>query len=68
MSEPKERLIRLDEVMSRTGLTRSLLFKLVKVKSFPRSISLAGSAVAWPESKIDGWIAARIEAAEQEKQ
>jgi prophage regulatory protein len=66
VSESKERLIRLDEVMSRTGLTRSLLYKLMKESDFPKSITLAGSAVAWPESKIDSWIAARIEAAAQE--
>ncbi|MFM0647035.1 AlpA family transcriptional regulator [Paraburkholderia bryophila] len=66
MSEKKERLIRLEEVMNRTALTRSLLYKLVDAGEFPKGVKLCSSAVAWPESEVDKWIAARIEAAKQE--
>lgn len=66
-NEVQERLIRLEEVMSRTGLTRALLYQMMKKGDFPKSVKLTGRAVAWVESQINVWIAGRIEAAQKEK-
>lgn len=55
-----ERLIRLDEVCSKTGLSRSMVYLLIKKDQFPKQIVLAKRMVAWRESAIDEWIARKI--------
>lgn len=56
------RILRLPEVKTRTGLSRSTIYERIKAGTFPRHISLGVRSVGWLESEIDGWIAARIEA------
>ena len=56
------RLIRLDEVKERTGLTRSTLYAKVRAGLFPKPISLTSRCVAWLDSEIDAWIAERVNA------
>ena len=57
-----ERLIRLREVMTRTGRCRSSLYADIKSGRFPHSLSIGPRAVAWTESSISEWIASRIAA------
>ncbi|WP_168794444.1 helix-turn-helix transcriptional regulator [Paraburkholderia aromaticivorans] len=66
-TEIVERLIRLEEVMSRTGLTRALMYQMMKAGDFPKSVKITGRAVAWQSSLVDKWIQGRIEAAKKEK-
>ncbi len=54
------RLIRIKEVMHRTGLARSTIYKFMKLEKFPKQIEISGMA-AWDESEIDGWIFTQIE-------
>lgn len=60
-------LLRLKQVMVRTGLSRSSIYNKLDAKSphydpaFPRQISLGTASVAWVESEIDGWIESRIQ-------
>lgn len=54
------RLLRLPEVMHRTGLTRSTLYRRIAEGAFPKAYSLGGKIVAWAESDVDQWIAARL--------
>jgi prophage regulatory protein len=51
------RLIRLPEVLKKTGLSRSRLYADV---SFPQRVKLGTRGVAWVESEVEDWIAARI--------
>lgn len=57
------RLLRLPEVINRTGLSRSVIYERIRQGQFPGQISLGKRAVAWEEGKIDQWIAAMIQAA-----
>jgi prophage regulatory protein len=57
---PNETILRLRDVLSRTGLTRSMAYALIKEAHFPKPVSLGPRAVGWLESEIDGWIAARV--------
>lgn len=57
---PKERLLRLDEVKSRTGLSRSSIYLHISNSTFPRPINLGARSVGWIESEIDAWISTRI--------
>lgn len=54
------RLIRLKEVVSRTGLARSTIYAMIAVDLFPRQVELTPSRSAWVESEIDAWIAERV--------
>lgn len=51
-----KRILRLPEVMTRTGLSRSTIYAYMGVKSFPKSIALGVRSVGWLESDIDAWI------------
>lgn len=62
-----ERLLRLPEVMSRTGKSRSSIYKAVKNGTMPAPIKFSHRFTAWTESSIDTWIAQSIERATNEQ-
>lgn len=51
---------RLPDVMTRTGLSRSTIYELIRQDQFPSQISLGPRAVGWVANEIDEWIEARI--------
>lgn len=53
-------LIRRKEVERLTTLSRSRIYALMAQGNFPRNISLGSMSVAWVESEVHEWIAARI--------
>jgi prophage regulatory protein len=55
-----ERFLRKKEVLFRTGLTSSSLYRLMEQGLFPQSILISERSVAWKESDIDRWIDTRI--------
>jgi len=55
----RERLLRIDDVCFLTGLGRSTIYAKVKAGDFPSAVQLHGASVAWRESEVDAWIAAR---------
>lgn len=59
------RVIRLPEVIKKTGLGRTSLYKLSTSGLFPASISLGGKAMGWIEAEIDRWIEDRMAARQQ---
>jgi prophage regulatory protein len=59
----RNRLLRLADVKHMTGLGRSTIYAAIRAKSFPAAVNLTAHAVAWRESDIDAWIAARQPAA-----
>ena len=59
----RDRLLRLADVKHMTGLGRSSIYAGIQAKSFPAAVNLTAHAVAWRESDIDAWIAARPPAA-----
>ena len=68
---PQKRLIRLPEVMNRTGYGRTSIYRKMEDGSFPRSVKLGGPpidpnvfdsrAIAWIEDEVEQWIESRIE-------
>jgi len=52
-------ILRLPEVMSRTGLSRSMIYMLQANGNFPRSVALSERAVGWHEAAIAEWISQR---------
>jgi prophage regulatory protein len=54
------RLVRLPEVLHRTGLSRSTVYRRVELGQFPKPYPLSTRIVAWSENEIDEWIAERL--------
>ena len=55
----RERLLRLKEVSSIVGLSRSTIYDLSAKGLFPERVLLGKRAVGWWESEIEAWIATR---------
>ena len=54
-------ILRLSDVKSRTGLSRSTIYARMAEGAFPTTISLGGRAVGWVEAEINDWISARVQ-------
>ena len=52
-----ERLIRLPEVQSMTGLNRNLIYE---IEDFPRPVKISTRCSAWVQSEVQDWIKTRI--------
>ena len=70
-SKPKTRLIRLNEVLSRTGYGRTSIYRKMDEGSFPKCLKLGAPikertqfdsrAIAWIEEEVEKWVEERIE-------
>ena len=56
MREP-DRIIRLKTVLSRTGLSRSTIYRKIAEGTFPPQIRISVNGSGWHESDINRWIA-----------
>ena len=66
----QKRLIRLPEVINRTGYGRTSIYRKMEDGSFPRCVKLGGPledhnafdsrAIAWIEDEVEQWMATRI--------
>ena len=56
MSDP---MLRPSEVMARTGLSRTTLWRRVRAGTFPPPTELGANAIGWPASSITAWLANR---------
>jgi prophage regulatory protein len=52
-----ERIIRLRTVLSRTGLSRSTIYRKIAEGTFPPQIRISVNGSGWHESDINRWIA-----------
>ena len=60
-TKAQTKIIRLPEVMGRTGMGRTSIYAWIAQGTFPRQISLGHRATGWLESEIDEWIDQRIQ-------
>lgn len=54
------RVIRLPDVVAKTGLCRTTIYRMESSGFFPKSVSLGGKAIGWIEAEVDKWIEARM--------
>lgn len=54
------RLIRLPEVLHKTGYKKTWIYRLITENKFPKPIKLCSRAVAFIEAEIDQWISDAI--------
>ncbi|AGQ97289.1 TPA: AlpA family transcriptional regulator [Vibrio parahaemolyticus] len=51
------RFLKLKEVIEKTALSRSAIYRKMSEDAFPKSVNLGDRAVAWVESEVDDWMA-----------
>lgn len=61
-STDRKRIIKLPEVIKRTGKGRSSIYAGVDEGSFPAPIKIGKRASGWVEEEIEEWIDVRISA------
>ena len=55
-------ILRLKQVQTRTGLSRSTIYERISNSTFPRQVSLGGPrAVGWIEGEIEEYLAKLVE-------
>lgn len=62
---PKHRIMRLPEVKTITGLSRSTIYFRIALGTFPKQIPLGGRAVGWLEAEIQNWLHEQVQASRQ---
>ena len=57
---PRDRLLRLPDVETMTGLRKSSIYTLIKEGKFPKQITVTRRMSAWAESAVLQWVQDRI--------
>lgn len=52
-------VLRLPDVLHRTGLSRSTIYAWVAMGIFPKPMRLGLRAIGWRESDVEAWLVAR---------
>jgi prophage regulatory protein len=52
-----DRILRLKTVLTRTGLSRSTLYRKIREGSFPAQVQISVHGAGWHESAVNRWIA-----------
>jgi prophage regulatory protein len=60
MSDAFTQILRLPDVVTRTGLSAPTIYRQVRSGAFPKPVSLSSQAVGWPAHEITAWIEQRI--------
>jgi prophage regulatory protein len=55
-TDAPDRILRLNTVLDRTGLSRSTLYRKVDQGTFPPQVRIAARCVGWRESAISDWL------------
>lgn len=56
INDAPERILRLNAVLDRTGLSRATLYRKVEAGTFPRQLRIAARCTGWRESEINEWL------------
>lgn len=55
-TEAPDRILRLNAVLDRTGLSRSTLYRKVQIGAFPKQVRIATRCTGWRESAVNTWM------------
>ena len=53
---PPDRILRINAVLERTGLTRSTLYRKIGRGTFPQQVKLSERCAGWHESAVNEWM------------
>lgn len=65
MNNKNIRLLRLPEVIHKTGYGKAWIYRLINEGLFPQPVKIGARAIAFVESEVDEWIASAIERSRQ---
>lgn len=51
-----DRLLKLDEVMRRVGLGKTMVYRLIQEGKFPRPYKISAFASRWSDREVSTWI------------
>lgn len=54
------RLLRINDVIATTGLSRATIYRLVQAGTFPKALRLTARAVGWWERDVEEWLDSRL--------
>lgn len=60
ITQAPRRLLRLKQVLDRTGLPKSTMYSRISAGTFPKQVPV-GSSVRWLESEVEDWIQALVD-------
>lgn len=55
-TDSASRILRLSNVLDRTGLSRSTLYRKIERGTFPKQVQISERCIGWRESDIDLWL------------
>jgi len=55
-TEAPDRILRINTVLERTGLTRSTLYRKINDGTFPRQVAISSRCAGWRESAVNDWM------------
>ncbi|WP_334185875.1 helix-turn-helix transcriptional regulator [Novosphingobium sp.] len=53
---PRDRFMRIKEVVARTGLSRATVYRKIDAGTFPEQVRIAERCCGWRESAITEWM------------
>ncbi len=56
---PPSRMLRFPEVIARTGISRTTIWRRIKAGTFPAPVQLGLNSIGWPEPAIIEWVESR---------
>jgi len=55
------KILRLRQVITLTGFSRSTLYRYIQNQQFPPQVRLGPRIVGWPEDEVNDWIREKIQ-------
>jgi prophage regulatory protein len=56
MSDTPDRILRLNAVLDRTGLSRSTLYRKMQAGTFPKNVKISTRCAGWRQSAVEEWL------------
>ena len=56
MTDSNDRILRINAVLDRTGLSRSTLYRKIQCGTFPKQVKIATRCAGWRESAVNAWM------------
>jgi prophage regulatory protein len=55
-TDTPDRILRLNTVLDRTGLSRSTLYRKMQAGTFPDRVKIAARCAGWRDSAVNSWM------------
>lgn len=55
-TDTPDRILRINTVLQRTGLSRSTMYRKMENGTFPRNVKISTRCTGWRESAVNAWL------------